>query len=356
MLARRPYRRDIVRFTNNSRCGQISRPFRMAATANLIRGQRGFMGRPEVAAMGRVSMCVEWWTGERDLNVGVPVDVRQRISNIYSALRPAEKAVASYIRDHYDDIASLTVSDLARAADVSQPTVIRFARKLGFNGYREMRYVLKHPTENPQSFDPLEGFDLHPWDKIDDVPSKAVAGAKSMLDDMLESLSSKEYRKAIGLLNKARVIDIYGVENSTVSATDLLTKLTYLGLQCRMHTDAYLQQISAGHLTDEDVAIAFSYSGSSEDTVKAIRLARNQGAKTIAVTNATGTPLGNWADVCLYAGHGERTIYGNAIFSRVSHIAIVDMLYMGLILSNYADYSAKLDESGRYIRDKVFHG
>ncbi|NEG95703.1 Fe-S cluster assembly protein HesB [Bifidobacterium primatium] len=288
--------------------------------------------------------------------MGVPVDIRQRISNIYSALRPAEKSVASYIRDHYDEIASLTVSELADAASVSQPTVIRFARKLGFNGYREMRYVLRHPTDNAQSFDPLEGFDLHPWDSIDDVPARAAAGAKSMLDDMLDSLSLKEFHKAVNALGKARVIDIYGVENSMVPANDLLTKLTYLGLQCRMHTDAYMQQISAGHLTDEDAAVAFSYSGSSDDTVKALRLARNQGAKTIAVTNSSGTPLANWADICLCAGHGERTIYGNAIFSRVSHVAIVDMLYMGLILSNYTRYSSALDDSGRYIRDRVFHG
>ncbi|MBT1176700.1 MurR/RpiR family transcriptional regulator [Bifidobacterium callimiconis] len=288
--------------------------------------------------------------------MGALMDVRQRISNIYTTLRPAEKSVATFIHDHYDDVGGLTVAQLAEAAEVSQPTVIRFARKLGFNGYREMRYVLNHPTEDPQAFEPLEGYDLHPWDDIDDVPSRAVSGAKAMLDDMLRSLSVKEFRKAVAILTRARIIDIYGVEDSITPAEDLLTKLTYLGLQCRLHTDAYLQQISAGHLTDADAAVAFSYSGSSEDTVKALRLARNQGAGTIAVTNSTGTPIVNWADICLHAGHGERTIYGNAIFSRISHTAIVDMLYMGVILSDYTRYSSALDDSGRYIRDKVFRG
>ena len=291
---------------------------------------------------------------ERD--VGIPVDVKQRINNIYAALRPAERSVASYILSHYDEVPSMTVAELANNAGVSQPTVIRFARKLGFGGYREMRYALNHPSENPQSFDPLEGFDLHPWDNIDDVPIREVAGAKTALDDMLRTLSTKEFRKAVQLLGQARLIDIYSVENSTVPANDLLTKLSYLGLQCRMNTDAYLQQINAGHLSSEDVAVAFSYSGSSEDTVKALRLAHNQGAKTIAITNSSGTPLANWADVVLFAGQGNRTIYGNAIFSRIAHVAIVDMLYMGVILSDYTRYAASLDESGRYIRDRVFNG
>ncbi|PLS31230.1 Fe-S cluster assembly protein HesB [Bifidobacterium margollesii] len=288
--------------------------------------------------------------------MGIPVDIRQRIGNIYASLRPAERMVATYIRDHYDDVASMTVSDLADKAGVSQPTVIRFARKLGFTGYRDLRYTFNHPTESPQSFDPLDGFDLHPWDNVDEIPARAAAGAKSMLDELLESLSTKDFRKAVNLIGGARVIDIYSVENSVVPATDLNIKLGYLGLQCRMNTDAYMQRISAGHLTDQDVAVAFSYSGSSDDTVRALRLARNQGAKTIAITNFNGTPLSNWADVCLYAGRGERTIYGNAIFSRVSHIAIVDMLYMGVILSDYTRYSSALDDSGRYIRDRVFQG
>ena len=100
--------------------------------------------------------------------------------------------------------------------------------------------------------------------------------------------------------------DIYGVENSCTPASDLLTKLTYLGLCCRMHTDAYLQQIAAAHLGVADVAVAFSHSGCSMDTVKALRLARRAGANTIAVTSRKNPLLAKYADVCLYTG--ERTL------------------------------------------------
>jgi len=148
--------------------------------------------------------------------------------------------------------------------------------------------------------------------------------------------------------------DIFGVENSLTPAMDLFTKLGYLGLTCRLNTDAYLQQIGAGHLPHGAVAVAFSHSGSSADTVKALRLAKSHGAKTIAITNAIGAPLASWADVTLLTGRDSHTIYGNAIFSRVADTALVDMLYMGVILSDYGRFSTALDESGRMIRDRVF--
>uniref|UniRef100_UPI003AB1B041 MurR/RpiR family transcriptional regulator n=1 Tax=Bifidobacterium pullorum TaxID=78448 RepID=UPI003AB1B041 len=161
-------------------------------------------------------------------------------------------------------------------------------------------------------------------------------------------------RKAVSLITRARLIDIIGVENSMVPATDLFTKLNYLGLTCRLNADAYMQQIGAGHLEPDDVVVAFSHSGRSADTIKALRLAKSRDAHTIVITNTPDAPIGNWADVQLLAGQEDRKIYGSAIFSRTAHIAMVDILYMAVILSDYGRFSTELDRSGRYIQDRGF--
>ncbi|MBW3093971.1 MurR/RpiR family transcriptional regulator [Bifidobacterium sp. 64T4] len=278
--------------------------------------------------------------------------IRERIDHIYASLRPAERAVACFVRDHIDEASELTVGQLADAAHVSQPTVIRFARKLGFGGYRELRYALRHPeTEQQTTFDPLGGFGLSPWDDSADVPRKALAGATRLIEELDHALDVNAFRKACTLLAGARVIQVLGVENSLVPAFDLFTKLTYLGLDCRFTADAYLQQVGAGHLGERDVAVAFSHSGSSTDTVKALRAAKTAGARTLAVTNTAGTPLAT-ADVTLITGTDAHEIYGNAIFSRVADVALVDMLYMGVILSDYGRFSTALDASARMVRDR----
>ena len=79
------------------------------------------------------------------------------------------------------------------------------------------------------------------------------------------TFAGKTYRKVIQKLKNARMIDIYSVENSEVTALDLLTKLLYLGLPCRHFSDYYFQRISTGSLTSDDVAVGISYSGESKD-------------------------------------------------------------------------------------------
>lgn len=79
------------------------------------------------------------------------VGIRERIDHVYPSLRPAERAVAQYIRNHIEEAADLTVGQMADIAHVSQPTVIRFARKLGFGGYRELQVRVAQPGRRTQS-------------------------------------------------------------------------------------------------------------------------------------------------------------------------------------------------------------
>ena len=108
------------------------------------------------------------------------------------------------------------------------------------------------------------------------------------------------------------------------------------------------------HLGVADVAVAFSHSGCSMDTVKALKLARKAGAGTIAITSRKNPLLARYADVCLCTGGEEAVIYGTAIFSRIPDLAVVDLLYMGIIQSDYERFSRSLDKSGAVIADRGY--
>ena len=207
-------------------------------------------------------------------------------------------------------------------------------------------FELAHNLNNGHSFLPRR--------KLIEATAILLDVSGGLLEEALKSLSVQELDRAVRMLATARTIDIYGVENSCTPASDLLTKLTYLGLCCRMHTDAYLQQIAAAHVGVADVAVAFSHSGCSMDTVKALRLARRAGANTIAVTSRKNPLLAKYADVCLYTGGEDTVIYGTAIFSRIPDLAVVDLLYMGIIQSDYERFSRSLDKSGAVIADRGY--
>lgn len=286
------------------------------------------------------------------------IQVLDRVKSAYASLRPSERRVADYVLSDPDECTQCTISELAERVQVSQPTVVRFVQAMGFDGYRSFKYCLLRDRsgKSPQSpyFDPMGDLDLKPWDCLEDLPLKETRMAGGLLENTLKSLPTQGLSRAVRMLATARTIDIYGVENSFTPASDLLTKLTYLGLNCRMHTDAYLQQISAAHLGVADVAVAISHSGCSVDTVKALKQARKTGAGTIAITSSQGSMLAKYADVCLSTGGQDLSIYGTAIFSRIPDLAVIDLLYMGIIQSDYERFSRNLDKSGAVIADRGY--
>lgn len=286
------------------------------------------------------------------------IQVLDRVKSAYATLRPSEQRVADQVLADPEKCTRCTIAELADQVQVSQPTVVRFVQALGFDGYRSFKYCLLRDRsgKSPKSpyFDHLGDFDLKPWDRLEDLPLKETRIAGRLLEDALKFLSADALSRAVRMLATARTIDIYGVENSVTPASDLLTKLTYLGLNCRMHTDTYLQQISAAHLGVADVAVEVSHSGCSIDTVKALKQARKAGAGTIAITSPKEPLLGKYADVCLSTGGRALSIYGSAIFSRIPDLAVVDLLYMGIIQSDYERFSRSLDKSGAVIADRGY--
>lgn len=276
-----------------------------------------------------------------------------RIQSAYANLRRSEQAVADFILKDMDAAKGYSLVELCSLVKVSQPTVIRFAKALGYEGYKEFREaLLQEGGKNNGTFEPLFGFGIQEGDELGQVPAKTTASVVRLLKDSLKYISEKDYEAAVTMLCGAGTIDIYSVENSNATSCDLLNKLLYLGLKARFFQDSYLQHICAGHLKEGDVAVGISYTGRSADTVEALKLAKRSKAGTIAITNDSNSPILDYADVRLCASNQSTMVYGNAIFSRAPQLALVDMLYMGIILKDFKRFSKALDKSGRLIRGR----
>lgn len=283
--------------------------------------------------------------------------ITKQIEAGYGDLRRSEKQAADYILSHMEEAADLPLDRLAYSAKVSQPTVLRMLKALGFNGYKDFRYQLvaelARETDREKPDQIMYGYTLSRQDTLEEIPIKMAATTQRMMEETLKNFSGKSYQKAVQKLKKARLIDIYSVENSEVTAMDLLTKLLYLGLPCRHFSDYYFQRISAGSLTSEDVAVGISYSGESKDTVDVMRTARKAGACTIVITNFRDSTIAKCADILICTSQ-EQFFYGDAIFSRTTQLLIVDMIYMGIIASDYERYVEQLNRCEKVVREKAY--
>ncbi|MEG0855338.1 MAG: MurR/RpiR family transcriptional regulator [Terrisporobacter sp.] len=272
-----------------------------------------------------------------------------RIKKQYFELRPSEVKVADFVLRNIRETSKISIGRLSQITGVSQPSIVRFVKAIGYTSYREFKDdIIENIASNQaeSNISLLQELNLKEKDKIEDVPRKTIKTTIKILEETLTSIDTKDFEKAITMIVNARKINIYGVENSVGVISDLTNKLLYLGLDVRRFEDTYMQNLSANNMREEDLAIAISYSGTSKDTVDILKKAKGTGAKTLVITNFEESIISNYADVVLHSSNSKGHIYGNAIFSRTSQIVIVDMIYRGIILSDYDKFSHILDRNG----------
>ena len=123
----------------------------------------------------------------------------------------------------------------------------------------------------------MYGYEVAREEERRNIPAGITAAVIAMLEENLKSLSADAYEKAVDSLLQAEKIEVYGVENSHTVCSDLCTKLTYLGLNCRCFTDTYLQRISAENLKPTDAAVGISYSGSFQRYRRYVKSSKKAG-------------------------------------------------------------------------------
>mgnify|MGYP000432345188 CR=1 FL=1 len=117
-----------------------------------------------------------------------------------------------------------------------------------------------------------------------------------MISDMAKHLDLRQMEEVVRVIKKAKIIDVYGTDNSANAAAELSGRMLHLGLTSRNYSDLFFQKVSAGHLGKKDVAIGFSISGETQAVIDSLAAAKQAGAVTVAVTGGQTSELARIAD------------------------------------------------------------
>ncbi|MFN8520177.1 MAG: MurR/RpiR family transcriptional regulator [Chloroflexota bacterium] len=255
-----------------------------------------------------------------------------RIRAELPVLRPAELRVALAILEDPAGAAGLAIGTLAERCDTSPATVLRFCRAVGFTSYPALRLELARETGRERSGHgaPSPTGDISPTDSVPQIVAKIAWSDARAIEDTAALLDIDSLAGAIDAVAGARRIDIYGVGASGFVAQDLHQKLHRIGLLSSVSPDPHAALTSAALLGPGDVAIAISHTGTTRDTVEALRVAQATGATTIAITNARESPLTAHAGLVLTTAARETTFRSGAMASRIAQLAVVDCLFVGV--------------------------
>ncbi|MBU6488451.1 MAG: bifunctional transcriptional regulator/glucokinase [Burkholderiales bacterium] len=266
--------------------------------------------------------------------------VFERIRQMRDALTPAERRVADLALNHPRSIISDPIVDIARKADVSQPTVIRFCRSLGCQGLSDFK--LKLATGLTGTI-PVSHSQVHLGDTATDFGAKVLDNTVSAILQLREHLNFDHVERAIELLNGARRIEFYGLGNSNIVAQDAHYKFFRFGIPTIAYGDLYMQAASAALLGKGDVIVAVSKSGRAPELLRVLDVAMQAGAQVIAITSSN-TPLAKRATVALETDHIEIRESQLSMISRILHLVMIDILAVGVAIRR-AEPTAELAQA-----------
>ncbi len=262
--------------------------------------------------------------------------VRKAVEEHYARLTAQQKRTADYLLGHHRTAFSLSVSELALEAGVSDATVVRFARQIGYAGYQELRHALTDEVKREQSSRAGRSAGLSPQARFAKAPAprepegtlaRVAQSEMSNIAHTVADIDPKALRRFVGYLRKARTVATLGLGASSMLARFAQYLLFQIGCQAiYLSRDTVTLAEQTELLPKRSLLWAFSFPPYSKQTIEAAARASERDIPIVAVTDSVRSPVCALAAATLYA-RSENLLFTNALSSAVVLInaAVTDL-------------------------------
>lgn len=254
------------------------------------------------------------------------------IGSLQNSLTKTEKKIAQAILSQPDLLSQCSLSEVAHQLDVGEATFIRFCRTLGFKGYTDFKLdlAIELATQQKESSVLLDT-DVAENDTPKEIAIKLQATLNNVIAETVNLLNYDELEQVVAEMRRANRIFLFGVGSSGLTAEDAKHKLMRIGLQTDAVTNNHFMYMQASLLKEGDVVIGISHSGYSEETTKALRIAQENQAKTVAITHNLRSPITEVADYVLINGNRQGQMQGGSIGTKTTQLFVLDLIYTLLV-------------------------
>lgn len=257
------------------------------------------------------------------------------LRGLRDTLAEAERRVADLVLHNPEEVPSRSVQALAKAANVSTASVSRLAKRAGCRDFRELKIRIAQESAVPLS---LIYDEIADGDSNDEIVRKVFAGNMKGLEDTLKILDANELLRTAELISRCNRTAFFGIASSGHIARDAAFRLSLLGTDAQAYTNHVEALGRAMNLRKGDLALGISHSGRSVTPVRALRLAAENGATTVGISNYPNTPLAKASDIYFCTAFRESRVRAAALSSRVCQVCVVDALYL-LVARSVRDLS-----------------
>lgn len=264
------------------------------------------------------------------------VGIIVKITAMKNQLTSMEKRIAEYVLEDPERIKNLNTYDVAKNCKVSQATIVRFAKKMGFSGFPEFKLTLSQDIGNrkAESHINIMHEELKPNDTFEIIGKKVANENIRAVNNTYEITDFNELEKAVQAISKARKIMLVGVGFSGIVAKDFYFKLMELGKVASFENDSHMQLSYISTMNENDILFVISHSGKTLELFNLVKVAKNRGIKIITLTNVANNPIRELGDIRLGTVEMKSDFRATALSPRISQLTVIDMIYVKLMLEN----------------------
>lgn len=264
------------------------------------------------------------------MNIARVSECEKRIRSYYDQLPSAERKVADIVLSNMSAVLDYCIAELAYASKVSEPTVVRFCRHIGYRGLKDLKVSIAK-TLTPADAEPLQYTNIVPGDTIDVIKQKVTHSILQAFQDTMDILNNDDLQKAVDILRQSHYIEIFGVGGSAMVARLAQHNFRKLGMRITLCTDPESTYFMTEQYSKGDVIFAISVSGETESVVNAVKFAKSHGAMVISITGVDNSTLKALSDVNLPAMSRSYIILPeDHSYVRLAQTGIVDLLYAAI--------------------------
>ncbi|MGB2537451.1 MurR/RpiR family transcriptional regulator [Hafnia paralvei] len=265
-------------------------------------------------------------------------------------LSKSERKVAEVILAAPQTAIHSSIATLAKMADVSEPTVNRFCRRMETKGFPDFKLHLAQSLANGT---PYVNRNVEETDSVDAYTSKIFESAMASLEMAKNNLDMSTVNRAVDLLTQAKKISFFGLGASAAVAHDAMNKFFRFNIPVVYFDDIVMQRMSCMNSNEGDVVVLISHTGRTKSLVEMAHLARENDATVIAITSRD-TPLALEATLPLLLDVPEDTDVYMPMVSRIAQLTLIDALATGFTLRRGAKFRDNLKRVKEALKESRF--
>ena len=256
-----------------------------------------------------------------------------RIEAGYSGLRKSERIVADHLRQLSGTRMDQSITELGRNMGVSEATISRVSRALGYAGFQDMKLSMAEGAGSRSSFTNIP-IEIDESDSLIQTSSNLAQLLSVCLQGTQRMLDAGQMETVVAALVAARKVVFVGVGGAAAICQEAAHLFSKAGLDAIAYSDGYSQIIAAANLDSTCVMVGVSHTGTTDTVANALTVARENKCVTIAITSDPASAVGQAAEIALVTWNSSTPsvpLYGDFIEGRISQLFLIDLLYLGVL-------------------------